>query len=365
MADTLNDLKAQIDQGKQKEVIATISNILKKSDKVPDVHRLLAFAYLKDGSYKKAVTELQTARKMGTSAENELAFGRMLRGEKFFEAAQTCFKAAEKIEPHNVDALALISMTHQSLGETKQMLEQGQRCLEMTDRLASQQAVPPLPLPDNLPAFDPKARKRNVISYSLFGNNTFYLESAIACASMAVAIFPEWTCRFYCGPDIPKSTIKTLQRLRAQIVLMPKPSNNWSGLFWRFTAFDDPNVDFVMVRDVDSPFTIRERMVVDEWLDSPSPFHAIRDDPNHMEPLMAGMWGGRTGILPPVAPLVQTYLPFIKIRYADQHFLRLNIWPRICDITLSHDRHYSLRNSRKPPEHPTQDKVNIGFGLPR
>jgi hypothetical protein len=52
------------------------------------------------------------------------------------------------------------------------------------------------------------------------------------------------------------------------LFISPRNSVNWSGLFWRFYAFDDPNVNVVMVRDVDSPFTLRERLAVEDWLAS-------------------------------------------------------------------------------------------------
>ena len=65
---------------------------------------------------------------------------------------------------------------------------------------------------------------------------------------------------------------------------------NWSGLFSRFYGFDDPTVNVVMVRDVDSPFTLRERLVVEDWLASELPFHVIRDHYNHSEPMRAGLW---------------------------------------------------------------------------
>ena len=66
-------------------------------------------------------------------------------------------------------------------------------------------------------------------------------------------------------------------RLRSQLFISPRSSVNWSGLFWRFYAFDDPTVNVVMVRHVDSPFTLRERLVVEDWLASELPFHVIRD----------------------------------------------------------------------------------------
>src|SRR5207302_11089623 len=101
-------------------------------------------------------------------------------------------------------------------------------------------------------------------------------------------------------------------------------SVNWSGLFWRFYAFDDPEVNVVMVRDIDSPFTLRERLAVEEWLASEFPFHVIRDHYNHSEPMMAGLWGGWTRLLPPMRALVERHLPQARDRYSDQEFLRLH-----------------------------------------
>ena len=92
-------------------------------------------------------------------------------------------------------------------------------------------------------------------------------------------------------------------------------------MFWRFLAFDDQNVDFVMVRDVDSPFTVRERLAVEEWLASGFPFHVIRDHRYHMEPMMGGLWGGRTGVLPPLTPMIGSFLSTYRAKYTDQHFL--------------------------------------------
>ena len=36
----------------------------------------------------------------------------------------------------------------------------------------------------------------------------------------------------------------------------------------------------------------REAAAVREWLASPLPFHAMRDNPRHAAPIMAGLWGG-------------------------------------------------------------------------
>jgi hypothetical protein len=80
-----------------------------------------------------------------------------------------------------------------------------------------------------------------------------------------------------------------------------------------------------------------------------------------MEPIMAGLWGGFTGLLPAVKPLTESYAPDDEGRYQDQRFLRLNVWPRIRHATLAHDRHYRLGESRLPPHHPTEQLHHIGF----
>ena len=55
---------------------------------------------------------------------------------------------------------------------------------------------------------------KKIISYSLFGNNKYYLEGAVTNAEMVEKIFPGWKCRFYIDHNvnplyIQKSTFRT------------------------------------------------------------------------------------------------------------------------------------------------------------
>jgi len=331
----------------------------------PDVHRLLAFAHLKGGSFDAAISELNAARAVHTNAGVEVAFGRYLNGEGFKEAALNCFQAAVGLDAGNADALALICMHHVQRQQSDLARQYGQKALEARDRQAMAtpdiRAVPP----SRPTAFDPTSPGQNIIAYSLFGMSQYYWECALTAAAMAYAIFPEWRCRFYCDSKVPKGVLQQLGRLRAQVFISPQDSTNWSGLFWRFFAFDDPKVNVVMIRDVDSPFTVRERLAVDAWLASTAPFHVIRDHYNHCEPMMAGLWGGWTRLLPPLHGLARDFRVKVKGRFADQEFLRLNVWPRIRQATLAHDRFYRLGDTRPPPSHPTETHTHIGMGWPR
>ena len=44
-------------------------------------------------------------------------------------------------------------------------------------------------------------------------------------------------------------------------------------------------------RDLDSCMTVRETAAVKEWLDSDKTFHIMRDHPDHVSNIIAGMWG--------------------------------------------------------------------------
>src|SRR5262245_3583155 len=386
-ANMLEPIRRQIDAGDHAWAIGRLRDMIGKGVAGPDVHRLLAFAHLKGGPFDAAVAALDAARAVHTTAAVEVAFGRYLITEGFNEAALNCFQAAVSLDPEHVDPLALAAsrdgmdaivglecgnvdglglacLHHGRHGPSALALQYGQKALEARDRQAMAQAVELVPSVRPT-GFDPASPEQNIIAYSLFGPDPYYWECAVEAAAMAWAIFPEWRCRFYCDSKISEGVRRRLIRLRAQVYVSPQDSKNWSGLFWRFLAFDDPNVNVVMIRDVDSPFTVRERLAVDDWLASKFPFHVMRDHQYHFAPILAGMWGGWTRLLPPMHQLVDEFRFRVKDRFADQEFLRLNIWPRIRAATLAHDRAYTLGETRLPPGHPTEAFTHIGVAWPR
>lgn len=80
-------------------------------------------------------------------------------------------------------------------------------------------------------------------------------------------------------------------------VRCPLPANRY-GLFWRFLVEDDRDVDIYVCRDADSVPTIRERVAVQDWLNSGQPFHVMRDFLTHSELVLAGLWGRIAAIFP-------------------------------------------------------------------
>ena len=102
---------------------------------------------------------------------------------------------------------------------------------------------------------------------------------------------------------------------------------------WRFLPLLDPSVDCFMSRDTDSKVLKREADAVNEWLQSPSTFHVMRDHEQHCVPMLGGMWGvkihqNRSSIQHAAQRLFHFYLiPDEMEKGDDQIMLNKFIWP--------------------------------------
>ena len=136
---------------------------------------------------------------------------------------------------------------------------------------------------------------KKIISYSLWGDTPMYNVGAVENATNAEELYPDWICRYYVGESVPSETLEKLSSKSNTEVILVKSENDWTSSTWRFLAIDDS--DIVIFRDTDSRLTNRERVAVDEWLESGKPVHIMRDHPYHTENILAGMWGVRSKVL--------------------------------------------------------------------
>jgi len=130
---------------------------------------------------------------------------------------------------------------------------------------------------------------KKIISYSLWGDKPMYNVGAIHNAHLANEIYPGWISRFYLGRSVPNETIKEIKAIDNTQIVIVESADDWTGMFWRFFAIDDSDV--TIFRDTDSRLSNRERIAVNEWLESYQPLHIMRDHPLHSERIMGGMWG--------------------------------------------------------------------------
>src|SRR5262249_35448750 len=279
------------------------------------------------------------------------------------------FEAVVEATTTDADQFAAICEALCRLNRLHEALVWRRRTLEIRDREAMCDESDIIPRMRRK-IFDPSATKRNIVSYSLFGADPYYHQCAITIARTTPVMFPEFTTRIHCAPDVPRSVLQALAAAEAQVLITDRaekaPASPFAGLFWRFLPFDDLDVDVVLVRDVDSPILPRERAGIDLWLAGDAPFYCLRDHPIHAEPMLAGMWGGFTGLLPEIAPLALRYALSDHSKFVDQRFLRQVIWPRIRGATLSIDSYNSLGTSVDfPKEFPKYGRLNVGMSWSR
>lgn len=204
--------------------------------------------------------------------------------------------------------------------------------------------------PSTFRSFDPTSPHRNIVCFSLWGQNQKYTYTAVLNAKLVPEIYPGWTARFYADDSVPTDIIQALRDYGAQVIRVENDDRTYLKLFWRFLAASDVNLDYFVCRDCDSIVNKREKAAVDQWLGSGKRFHIMRDHPEHAELIMAGMWGGVAGLLPNLAGQAATYYEAhdSKWRWVDQDFLRDHVWPIIRQDCLSHDSQYLFGSDARP-----------------
>ena len=290
---------------------------------------------LKDYAAAAKVLEFLT-EKFPDDPENFENLGVVLRKLGRVPEAIGLLEKAVEMAPDRANIHDALAHSYGQTRRTDKCREHGRRSLEIKHKDSLAQGVVH-PLPQGKPA--PFSWKNlNVIAFSLWGKNPRYLDGAIRNARLIPDLYPGWQCQIYHDCSVPESTLDELRTLGARLEEMTPPKNFFDGLFWRFLPATQSDVDRFLIRDIDSVVNVKERVAVDEWLRSGKYFHVMRDFFSHTELILAGMWGGVGGVLPPLDQLLSEFKPAIRATETyDQLFLRLAVWPTISQSVLTHD----------------------------
>jgi len=189
---------------------------------------------------------------------------------------------------------------------------------------------------------------KKVISYSLYGSNPFYCEGAINNAKRKCETYgSEWETWFYVYEDVPQHYVEELEKYADKIIHIGEDFPIKNGTMWRFLAIDHPDVDIMLVRDIDSIPIPKEKQLVDIWLNSGFPFHIIRDGSTHGMPFLACSFGIRKNWGHKMFDLFNNNPRFKEksnIYIWDQLFLAHVIYPLTEGKRMVHDswNHYEL-----------------------
>ena len=178
------------------------------------------------------------------------------------------------------------------------------------------------------------------VSYSLWGDNELYNVGMVKNAQQVPEIYPNWQMVVYHDNSVPKETLHILEDLNVKLFNV---DGHTHGMFWRFFASDLPDCEYVIFRDGDSRLSIREKMAVDEWIESRKTIHVMRDHPAHQIPygnntlgILGGMWGIKGNTIP-MKESIENFSKNKTMGYGiDQTFLK-TIYNVFQDDRCTHD----------------------------
>ena len=171
---------------------------------------------------------------------------------------------------------------------------------------------------------------KNIVAYSLWGDHPMYWIGALKNIELVNKFYPGFISRFYIDKNSRQDLIESIKGENVEVILV-------DGMFWRFWASEDPDVDIFLSRDCDSRISEREATAVNEWLKSDKDFHIMRDHPYHTVPILGGMWGCRKGLLRDIkiSKQIEHWNKFGR-KGIDQDFLGQVIYPYIRNKAMEH-----------------------------
>jgi hypothetical protein len=131
---------------------------------------------------------------------------------------------------------------------------------------------------------------KKVISFSIYGDNPKYTIGMLKNLELSKVVYPDWTVFIYYNSTVPLEMIEKYKEFD-NCELFNMDGYNLPGMFWRFLTHDKEDVERFISRDADSRISMREKLAVDEWIESGKTLHIIRDHPNHGIPIYGGLFG--------------------------------------------------------------------------
>lgn len=250
--------------------------------------------------------------------------------------------------PTNALCYDIMSSCYHELKEDSKAADAGTQSLRLKDKACAKVKPNNWRLPKQSPQSIALVEgKQNVISFSLWGGNPRYLRGALRNVLLAPDFYSGWVVRINVDDSVPKEFIKLVSELGAQVVVQPRTLSIREKLCWRFQVANDPLVGYFLVRDADSVFSVREVNAVSEWLASDRFFHVMRDWWTHTDLMLAGMWGGVSGVLPNLSEMLTSYVSdSVETPNIDQWFLRDKVWAYVRSSCMMHDRCFNLPGTR-------------------
>ncbi len=202
---------------------------------------------------------------------------------------------------------------------------------------------------------------KKVISFSIYGSDPKYTTGLLRNLELSDKIYPGWIVYVYYNSTVPDFMIKEYERFNnAELINME--NSTMPGMFWRFTPHY--GVERFISRDVDSRLSMREKLAVDEWIESDKSFHILRDHPHHEHKVNGGMFGLKINEDFNISNEINKWLVNKKLdlfnKFGDLDFLGNVIFEKYKDDMLAHDSVWITHPYSKPFPTPMEDYKFVG-----
>jgi hypothetical protein len=219
---------------------------------------------------------------------------------------------------------------------------------------------------------------KKVISYSLFSPNCgnfdkseirikTYTQGVWDNLKLIQEIMPDWKMRVYHNNSIDFSLLPE-ENSFLEYELVDKNDDNY--MFWRFYAWDDPEIDILLSRDLDDRINFYDFQIVKIFESSPSSFCSVRCHEQHDVPILGGMWSSKPRDF--TFSMLDLLLKWKSEKnssenyMSDQYFLANCVWPLVSEKCISFgfygDRFFSGKHVYLPLDKsaPHQTEAHLG-----
>ncbi len=239
-----------------------------------------------------------------------------------------------------------------------------------------------------------RGKNQNILSYSLYGNDSFYFKYLHNLTYLVKKMYPKWSIRIYHDSSRELETIKCEIECKlnensndlidnidfCDATQLPVSLSNinltWSSSFihkmmWRWLPLGDDLVDIFSSRDSDSYIFEREQDSVNAWLNNTTKIaHIMRDNPAHKFFILGGLWGFKNYLDRNLSNIIfRKILNIIdapKYNYNskngyDQNFLADYVYPLVQNKSVIHDS-YNCKTFKDSEPYPSKRYQNFYLG---
>jgi len=140
---------------------------------------------------------------------------------------------------------------------------------------------------------------KRVIAFALFGYGTTvesgfgfidYMHGVLINVRLQRMVYPDWIIRLHTDQATYDGFKDLFDRLPIEVVIC-EAAPMTKAMLWRLMPCYDPDVEYTICRDLDSPLTYREAQAVEVFIREEQSAHAITDSDSHTIEMMGGMIG--------------------------------------------------------------------------